>query len=125
MVGARQLAPVQTLTIGGHGHLFRYLAGGRLSQGTKLGGGHQASRGHMEMFGGGGEGVVTSLKAGRLDSELLRHPPGTQPRVTRQMSPDFLAHQMTLGACAEHLAGSSAHGGRPCSHPLWFLNTGL
>ena len=52
----------------------------------------------MEMFGGGGEGVVTSLKAGSLDSELLRHRPGTQPRVTLQMSPDFLAHQMTLGA---------------------------
>lgn len=82
MVGA---ALVQTLTTGGHGHLCRRLAGRRPGQGR---GGRQASGGHVEVFGAGGEGVVIALEGGSLDAELLCRLPGTQPRVTRQTSPD-------------------------------------
>ena len=82
MVGA---ALAQTLTTGGHGHLYRRLAGGRPGQGRR---GRQAPGGHVEVFGAGAAGVVTALEGGSLDAELPRRPLGTQPLVTHQTSPD-------------------------------------
>lgn len=63
-----------------------------ISAGAWLGGGQaravgaQASGGTW-VFGAGGEGSY-SLEGGSLDAELLCRLPGTQPRVTRQTSPD-------------------------------------